>query len=209
MKSVRSGAGAVLVSLAVLASAGAATANVLVNPGFEAGLTGWTTFGNVFAETITPNTGVGDAKMFGAFSGGFNVTGLFQSFPAAPGEVWSFDGYFRHNSNDALTGVGPANDNWVVIKFEYRDASNAVTGAVEAIALDGRSPTDTWLHSSPITLAAPAGTQSVWAFLLYLQPAFAGGAVLMDDMNFIPAPGAGSVLALTASSLLIRRRRTR
>lgn len=185
-------------------------ANVLTNPGFESGLSGWTTFGNVFAETITPRTGSGDAKMFGNFSGGFNVSGLFQSFPASAGQNWSFDAYFRHNTGDQLTGAGLPNFNWVVMKFEYRDASNTAIagGAVETVSLDGTSATDTWLHSGPISLAAPAGTASVFAFLLYLQPLFDGGAVLMDDANLVPAPGGAGGLVCAGLVLLLRRRRS-
>lgn len=201
--------GLLLVSGGFLMSASAARGNVLANPGFESGLSGWTTFGNVFAETVTPNTGNGVAKMFGNFSGGFNVSGLFQSFPATPGEAWSMDGYFRHNTGDAISGVGPANDNWVVMKFEYRDVGNNVVagGSVEATVLDGTFATDTWLHAAPISLAAPAGTASVWAFMLYLQPAFAGGAVLMDDMNLVPTPGSAAVLVAAGAGLAARRRR--
>lgn len=196
--------------VALCALAGAASANVLVNPGFEDGLNGWSPFGNVFAETVTPRTGAGDAKMFGNFSGGFNVSGLFQTFSATPGQTWEFSGYVRHNTGDALTGIGadnPAADNWVVLKFEFRDAANNVTGSTEQNVLDGRTPTDTWFGHS-ISLTAPANTQSIWAFFLYLQPQFAGGAVLMDDadLHVVPAPSALGVLA-GAGLLAARRRR--
>jgi hypothetical protein len=200
----------VLVGLCALGTAAGSVCaqNVLVNPGFESGLAGWTTFGNVFAETITPRTGAGDAKMFGNFTGGFNVSGLFQTFPAAPGQNWAFDGYFRHNTGDLLVGTGiPAggSGNWVISKMEFRDASNNVTGFVESMIFDGASTPDTWQARS-INLTAPANTTSVWAFLLYLQPQFDGGAVLMDDMSLVPAPGALG-LAGAAGLLLARRRR--
>ena len=195
--------------VALCALAGAASANVLVNPGFEAGLNGWTPFGNVFAETITPRSGSGDAKMFGNFSGGFNVSGLFQTFSATPGQTWEFSGFVRHNTGDALTGVGannPAADNWVVQKFEFRDASNNVTGSTELSVLDGQTPTDQWFGNT-LSLTAPANTQSIWAFYLYLQPQFAGGAVLIDDtdLHVVPAPTAMGVLA--GAGLLAGRRR--
>lgn len=192
--------------------ASGASANVLANPGFESGLSGWTTFSagfNLIPETTTPNSGTGVAKMFGQFSGGFNVSGLFQSFPATAGELWSFDAHFRHNTGDAMTGAGLPDFNWVVMKFEFRDAFDVVVpgGAVESVVLDGTSPTDTWLHAAPISLAAPAGTQSVFAFFLYLQPGTDGGAVLIDDANFIPAPGTAAGLLLAGGCLARRRRR--
>ncbi len=125
-----------LCALAAVAVAAPANAqNMLTNPGFESGLSGWTGFGNQFAESITPRSGSGVAKMFGNFSGGFNVSGLFQTFPAAPGQNWSFDAYFRHNTGDLMTGVGipgGGSGNWVIAKLEFRNASDAVTGFVES-----------------------------------------------------------------------------
>ena len=63
--------------------------NLLTNPGFEDGLNGWNVFGNAYPEAanppeIVPFEGNGVAKMFGNFSGGFDVTGIFQEFVAAP-----------------------------------------------------------------------------------------------------------------------------
>lgn len=195
---------------AILALASAANAaNVLVNPGFESGLSGWTPFGNVFAETVTPRSGNGDAKMFGGFSGGFNVGGLFQTFSATPGQTWEFSGFVRHNTGDALTGIGadaPATDNWVVQKFEFRDASNTAIASTELSVLDGRTATDTWFGNT-LSLTAPAGTQSIWAFYLYLQPQFAGGAVLIDDTSLSVVPAPASLGILAGAGLLAGRRR--
>lgn len=199
-----------LCALAVVAVAAPAHAqNMLTNPGFESGLSGWTGFGNQFAEPITPRTGNGVAKMFGNFSGGFNVSGLFQTFPAAPGQNWSFDAYFRHNTGDLMTGVGipgGGSGNWVIAKMEFRDASDVVTGFVESAPFDGTSTPDAWLSRS-VALTAPANTASVWAFLLYLQPAFDGGAVLIDDTSLVPAPGAAGVIGVGAIAFARRRRR--
>lgn len=195
---------------AILALAGAAQAsNVLANPGFESGLAGWNTFGNVFADASTPRSGDGVAKMFGGFSGGFNVGGFFQTFAATPGQTWELSGYVRHNTGDNLTGIGnqnPAADNWVVQKFEFRDASDTAIGSTEASVLDGRTATDAWFGNT-LSLTAPAGTQSIWAFYLFLQPQFAGGAVLIDDtsLSVVPAPSAIAVLA--GAGLLVGRRR--
>jgi hypothetical protein len=202
-------AGVVCALLAAVCVAPAQAQNVLANPGFETGLTGWTPFGNVFAETITPRSGAGDAKMFGNFSGGFNVSGLFQTFSAVPGEVWSFEGYLRHNTGDQMVGTGIPNGgagNWVIAKMEFRDASDAVTGFVESTSFDGTSPLDVWQQRS-VSLAAPANTVSVWAFFLYLQPQFDGGAVLIDDARLVPAPGAAGIVGIATLFAARRRRR--
>lgn len=200
------------VSMCALAAAAFASPalaqNMLTNPGFESGLTGWNGFGNQFAESITPRTGSGVAKMFGNFSGGFNVSGLFQSFPAAPGQNWSFDAYFRHNTGDLMTGNSIPDGgagNWVIAKMEFRDASDAVTGFVESAPFDGTDTPDTWLARS-VALTAPANTASVWAFLLYLQPQFDGGAVLIDDTRLVPTPGAATLLCGAVVAFTRRRR---
>jgi MYXO-CTERM domain-containing protein len=185
----------------------ALASNVLVNPGFEAGLSGWTPFGNVFADGSTPLSGTGVAKMFGGFSGGFNVQGMFQTFPAAPGENWSFSANFRHNTGDNLVGTGPGNFNWALAKFEFRNAADQVTGFSESAPFDGRNARDVWTPVSAGSLVAPAGTASVWAFFLFLQPAFDPGAVLIDDASLVPAPSAAGLIAV--GGLFAARRRTR
>ena len=69
--------------------------NLLTNPGFETGdFTGWTIFGNVFNEftvppQFVPHNGSNNlCSTFGNFSGSFNATGLFQTFPATEGDVF-------------------------------------------------------------------------------------------------------------------------
>jgi hypothetical protein len=197
-----------IVSAAMLASGSAALAqNVLVNPGFESGLSGWTPFGNVFADTTTPLSGSGVAKMFGGFSGGFNVGGMFQTFPAAPGQNWSFSANFRHNTGDNLIGNGPANSNWVISKIEFRNAADQVTGFAESASFDGRNARDVWTPTTTGSLVAPANTASVWAFFLFLQPSFDGGAVLIDDASLVPAPGVAGLFGIAGLTLAGRRRR--
>jgi hypothetical protein len=201
-----------LVAAGALALTGAAQADVLTNPGFETGLSGWVAFGNVFGETanppaIVPNSGSGVCKMFGGFSGGFNVGGLFQQFPATAGSEWELDVFSRHFSGDPLVGAGPAASNWVVMKIVFRDAADAEIGAAERIILDGTFATDVWHDNTPVTAVAPLNTVSVQAFFLFLQPAFDGGAALLDDARFsqIPSPAAALPLALLGAGL--RRRR--
>jgi hypothetical protein len=196
---------------------GALADNLLTNPGFEAGLSGWITFGNVFAEAanppqFVPNSGNGLMSMFGNFSGGFNVSGLFQEFPATPGSEWLLDVYSRHFSGDAITGDGPGgpapNDNWVVQKIVFKDAADVEIGAVESIILDGTFATDVWHDNAPITGIAPAATVQVEAFFLYLQPQFAGGASHLDDANFELIPEPTGLLLLGFGVVVLMRRRS-
>lgn len=179
-------------------------ANVLVNPGFEnpavggeiggAGA-GWGAFGNVFLEpanppALVPNSGNQLVKMFGTFNP-FGVSGIFQSFPAVPGSIWSLSSHSRHFSGDPMVGAGKPNSNWVVQKIAFFDASNAEIGSGESTILDGTYPTDTWFANAPVLATAPATTVSVQALILYLQPGFDGGAAQIDDVvfeNVTPTP---------------------
>jgi hypothetical protein len=173
----------------------AVPANVLANPGFEAGLSGWNVFGNAFPEAanppqFVPASGNGLASMFGNFWGSFNVTGIFQEFPTMPGGQWQLSAKSRHFSGDPMVGIGAAScangcsDNWVVQKIAFFDAGGNEIGASESVILDGTFATDTWFDNAPIVGTAPAGTVKVQALILYLQPAWAGGAAHIDDVVF-------------------------
>ena len=169
-----------------------AAQNLLANPSFESSLAGWGVFGNSYYEptnlpAIDPRTGTGLLKMFGNFSGGFNVSGVFQSFPAGPGQQYTLDCFSRHFSGDSMVGLGAPSDNWAVMKIAFFNGGTEI-GSAEQIILDGTRPTDTWIDNAAVTGTAPAGTTSVQALILYLQPAFAGGAAQFDDVSFTKVP---------------------
>lgn len=199
-------------SLILACGASAALAgNLLTNPGFEDGLNGWNAFGNAYPETNNPPQfeayeGEGLVSMFGNFSGGFNVTGIFQEFPAAAGQAWTMDAYSRHWSGDAMIGSGAPDSNWVVMKIAFFDAGNAEIGAAERTILDGTFATDVWHDNDPVTGIAPAGTVKVQSFILYLQPLFDGGAAHIDNVSLVPAPGALALLGLGGLASVRRRR---
>jgi hypothetical protein len=185
----------------VLALPASGAVNLFTNPGFEDGLNGWIAFGNAYPETsnppeIVPLEGNGEAKIFGNWSGGFNVTGFFQEFAATPGSPWKLSVASRHWSGDAMTQDG-VDDNWVVQKLAFKDAGDAEIGAVESTILDGTFATDVWHENEPVVGIAPAGTVQVEAFVLYLQPLFDGGAAHL------------LMLSLALGSILAFRRRTR
>lgn len=172
--------------------------NVLVNPGFESGPTGggaagWITFGNVYTEAsnppqFVPYEGNQVVSMFGNFSGGFNVTGMFQEFPTSPGAEWNLSCKTRHFSGDAMMGMA-GTGNWVVQKIVFKDAGdNELPGAVESTVLDGTFPTDVWHENAVISAVAPVGTVQIEAFILYLQPLFDGGAAHIDNVELTQTP---------------------
>ena len=186
-----------------------AQTNILKNSSFESGgAAAWGPFGNVFAErtsppAIVPRTGSNLIKMFGQFTGSSNATGIFQSFATQPGENFILDCWSRHWSGDPVVGAGPPNDNSMVMKIAFFDAYDVEIGAVESTILDGSSPTDVWIDNIPIVATAPAGTVSVQALILFLQPGVIGGAGQVDDIYFSgapdnpPYPGTGEDLVLT------------
>ncbi|NRA97683.1 MAG: hypothetical protein HRU14_15920 [Planctomycetes bacterium] len=127
--------------------------------------------------------------MFGNFWGTFNVTGVFQSFSAAPGNLFEMDAWSRHFSGDALTGGGAPNNNWVVMKIAFFDGSQTEIGGVETTILDGTFATDVWHDNQPIRGIAPPGTTCVQPLVIYLQPLFGAGACHVDDLEFQRAFG--------------------
>lgn len=167
-------------------------ANLLANPNFEDGAPGigaqdWLHFGNVFTEAgnggeIVPCEGNQVAKLFGNFSGGFNVTGIYQEFPAAPGEEWSLTSTARHSSLDPMIGAGAPDANWIVQKLAWFDGGGVEIGGAESTILDGTLAADQCHVAAPISAVAPAGTASVQALILYLQPAVDGGPGQIDEV---------------------------
>lgn len=196
-----------------LAAIGAVKANLLVNPGFEVGTApgnpdvygaaGWIAFGNVY-NTSSPNpgaagphSGTGSLKEFGTFPG---VSGAFQSFAAAAGQPWSLSGFGLNASSDPMQP-----DNFGLLKISFQDAANNEILGIESAHITILSPLDQW-QALAASGVAPAGTDHVNLFALFVQPNFNGGAAFFDDVSATPAPGSGLLLGLGA--LLLRRRRS-
>ncbi|MCB9879223.1 MAG: hypothetical protein H6835_16630 [Planctomycetes bacterium] len=169
----------------------------LSNPGFESGFIDWETFGNAFAEAasppaIVPRSGNSVCKMYGMFSGAFNVSGAYQTFAASPGETYALDCHARHWSGDAMTGPGMPYANQAEKKIEFFDAAGALLAATAQTVLDGTMPTDTWVHTPTVVATAPPGTVTVRAVLLFLQPGMDSGAAQFDDVAFGLSDGCGA-----------------
>jgi hypothetical protein len=182
--------------------------NLLANPGFEGSLAGWNTFGGpVYQENanpaagIVPRSGSGLCKVFGQFTGGFNVTGCYQSFPATVGQTFTLDCWSRHTSSDAMVGNGAPNANWAVMKIAFFDAGGTELQGFERTVLDGTFPIDSWIDNAPVTGTAPPGAVTVQALLLFLQPAFDPGALQIDDIEFTTSGGSGGSAGIEIASL--------
>jgi len=168
--------------------------NVLVNPSFTSGLTGWTTFGNVFAEVQEPvvRTPTGSAKLFSTFAPD-TPSGLFQTTPATENSLWEFEvnALTSCRFNDAISGT---NDNFVLARIVYKNALNAEIGSNDALILDNTAPLGKWTRHT-VTAVAPAGTASASAYVLFISPTIQGGAMWVDDLGF---RNLGTVAAATA-----------
>ena len=186
---LRNGFVVVLAAMFIMAATGAFAQNMLVNPGFESGLSGWGAFGNAYPEgpnwPFIPNNGNGIVSMFGNWWGVFNVSGIYQEFPTTAGETWEMHSFAKHSSADPMVGTGAPNSNWVVQKMAWFDAANNEIGGVESTILDGTYAQDVYHSAATISGVAPAGTVKVQALILYLQPMFDGGAAHVDDVSLV------------------------
>lgn len=155
--------------------------NVLANPGFATGLTGWSTFGNVFTDTraFTVRSSPGSAKMFSTFTVD-SPSGLFQTFPATPGSIWELSAHARNTCQE--TPITGTNDNYVLARIVFRDAANVEIGSNDVVLADNASPLGTFVQRR-IQATAPAATASVQAYILFISPSLLGGAVWIDDVN--------------------------
>jgi hypothetical protein len=179
----------VLLACAVMfAFAGAASANSILNPGFESGdFTDWQVFGNCFVEDdlpaepghYVPYEGLFLAKLFGNFwcENCFNVSGIFQEFDTCPGDEWCFSVNSRNSAYEPMAG-----GNWMVQKIAFFDTDgNEITEAAsESTILDASSPLDEWIINDVIFGIAPEGAVKVQALVLFLQPSLDGGAGQVD-----------------------------
>jgi hypothetical protein len=166
--------------------AATASANSLVNPGFESGdFTGWGVFGNAYVEAdnpaepghYVPYEGLYLAKLFGNFwcEGCFNVSGIFQEFPTCEGDQWCFSVNSRNSAWESMSG-----GNWMVQKIAWFDAGGTEIGGVESTILDASSPLDEWIINDMIIGFAPPGAVKMQALILFLQPSLDGGAGQVD-----------------------------
>lgn len=205
-------------AVAVTASfgVGSAQANLLANPGFENpstapgveyfGAPGWTAFGGgtfTINNVVEPNThgGTQTLKTFGGTSG------VFQQFPAAPGQSWTASAWMLNSSLDQMVGQQVA-----AVNIEWHNAGGQI-GFDLGPAITSATAANVWQQSS-LTATAPAGTELARIVLItgnFGAGSGFGGAPRFDDASFaqtvIPEPATFGVLAAAGAGLLARRRR--
>jgi len=180
------------VALALLLVVGAASANVLVNPGFESPVIvqpppeyygagdGWTSFGGgIFTIDalvgIPPNSGAQLVKMFGGC-----CSGAWQEFPAVAGQTWNGGVWMRNDSHDPMGGGQVA-----AVNIEWHAADGSLISFISNGTFTAASTPDVWTLQ-PITGIAPAGT--AFARLVIITgdfvPGGPAGAPFYDDAFF-------------------------
>lgn len=199
-----------------LFSAGSAiaSANLLINPGFEDpvlgggdvfGATGWNVFGGgTYTIKASPHTGDNAFKTFGVTSG------AYQEFATSPGQLWQGGAWILNPSFDAMTGAQIA-----AVNIEWRDAADGLisfissTGGLTAASPQGSTSAD--YSYAPVLGVAPVGAAK--ARLVLLTGAFGapgGGAPFFDDASFaaVPEPATALLGALAMTALAAVRRRS-
>ncbi len=186
-------------------------ANILSNPGFEAGsLTNWTAFGGnnyIQSSAGVAYSGVNYCKIYGQFTATTNYTGLYQDNLSAPGAIYSADGWACSLSSDNIKGQDAI---WVEVSF--RDASgNALALYRSAIVTSNNIASlgglNTWFDlqvtnqcsfANPVklillpgtvtntvtSLVAPAGTAFVRYQIVFMQGSDnADGSIYFDGLT--------------------------
>jgi len=181
------------VAFALLLVIGPASANVLVNPGFESPVIvqpppeyygagdGWTSFGGgIFTlDAIVgtpPNSGAQLVKMFGGC-----CSGAYQQFPAVAGETWNGGVWMRNSSVDPMGGGQVAAVN---IEWWTADGLTQIS-FISNGTFTAASPLDVWTLQT-ITGVAPAGTGFARLVIITgdFQPGGPAGAPYYDDAFF-------------------------
>jgi hypothetical protein len=186
--------GKLLTVIAILALVAApASANLLVNPGFESPATpaappeyygagdGWTSFGGgIYTINSTvgvpPNSGNQLLKMFGGC-----CSGAWQQFPAAPGQEWNGGAWIRNSSLDPMAGgqVAAVNIEWIQADGTTQ---STITPFISNGTFTAASPQDVWTLQT-ITGIAPA--DAAFARFVVITgdflPGGPGGAPFYDD----------------------------
>jgi beta-glucanase (GH16 family) len=183
--------------------------NLLLNAGFEfepigqtSSINGWHPFGgNAYGETGSPaRSGSNYFKVYQAFNGQQNVTGVYQDYISGPGAVYSAEGYAYVNSADLIAGGNAA---WIEVTF--RDATANILALYKSTTLTpallnaGTFPQSAWTllgitnNYNPATqqltgtvtcLTGPAGTSFVRYQITFLgDAANSKGSAYFDDLS--------------------------
>jgi hypothetical protein len=113
---------------------------------------------------------------------------MYQTFPAVEGAEYIFSTYALTTcEEDPIQG---SNDNYATAKLVFHDNVGAEIAFAETTIVDSTSPVGTWTKHTVIA-TAPAGADSVLAYILFIQPSTLDGAVWVDDLSLVEDPPTG------------------
>lgn len=187
--------------LAPLASA----ANLLVNPGFEAGLDGWSTSGNAAIRSANPPAFEGSNYVFGASTPLFTVS---QVVDLLAGGVTADDidaGALNLRFGGYQAGFGTQTDAGQ-ITLRLRDAQG---GELAAVSTPAFFSNETWVEQLGITFLRP-GTRSVSFEFVGTRRVGSNNDAYLDaafvEVAPVPLPASLPLLAGGIGLLISRRR---
>ncbi len=194
-------------------------ANLLSNPGFETpSLAGWTTFGpNNYSQNTAgiAHGGNNFYKVYGAFVGAQNYTGIYQDNLSTPGATYSAGGWAYTLSSDG-GGIHGQDATWIEVSF--RDSSNNALALYRSVVVTSNNlaqfgGVNTWFDlpvtnqcsftnaAAPIlqpgtatnsvtSLVAPAGTVYVRYQIVFAQGSDnANASMYFDDLTLNQTSG--------------------
>jgi beta-glucanase (GH16 family) len=157
----------------------------------QGSLAGWSMFGN---RPTTNNVSIhdeaaqGDAslKLYGQFTGGTNRSGVSQGISVSPGDEVRADVSRFIRSQDTISGTN--NTVQMLIEFYNDFGGKPDTSAMllrQSLTIaSGSSPNNVW-NDFELTATAPANAVEARLSLIFTQPNNQGGAVHLDNVNFI------------------------
>ena len=190
------------------AANGPCGANEAANGSFEAGtlgfvgggtgVVGWQTFGNVFLLSspdafcvpfnteAAPGNGSNFVKMFGAFPGAGVMIG--PSVGATAGETFcgSVDMYSPSGPACSFApfndNIAAGNPNFGIVQIQFLDAAGEVVCFSESDRFESANANSAW-QGFDVVGVVPAGAVSARLLILFIQPAFDGGAIYYDNAS--------------------------
>ncbi len=199
------------VAICTLVMSTTSKANLLVDPGFEQGLTapnpptayaqGWS-FANPTESFLTTGLALGGTNVLDLTA--FNSVPLaFQSDPASPGQGFTMTG------NILVPQTLASGTAFAIIQMDFfsgPQGSGTDLGTVEtspgnaagSAQITQSSPINTWLPVS-VTAHAPAGAQSVNAYALVVDFTGTSESYYYDNLVLVPEP---STVAMALTGLI-------
>jgi len=176
--------------------------NILVDPGFET-QDGWTLFSGAAYSQAYAHTG--SWSMYDSAVN--NVPGSFEAFPASAGQEYDLTGY---GLTPAPLLGSPAFGIIQLTFFSGPDATGNNLGTVLAgsgnaqtsAQINGGTTPGVWTFLDTGIATAPAGTESIAAYTIYVDFSGNNQGVYFDDLSLTQVPEA-STLVLIGAGLLV------